>query len=208
MLARRSAFLLVGLALFGVSLGLVVRADLGLAPWDVFHQGVANQLGWSLGTVIVLTSFVVVLAWIPIRERPGLGTLANAVLVGIWVDLSLWAIPEIDSLTARIALLAVGIVVNGLATGLYIAARFGSGPRDGLMTGIAARGHSIRAVRTGIEAVVLVSGIALGGTFGVGTIAFALAIGPIAHIAIPFFARFTESADADRLAVRPAAAPH
>ena len=183
-----------GLAFFGVSLGLVVRADLGLAPWGVFHQGLAGQLGWSLGTVIVLTSFVVVLAWIPIRERPGLGTLANAVLVGVWVDVSLWAIPEIDSLSARIALLVVGIGVNGLATGLYIAARFGSGPRDGLMTGIAAKGYSIRAVRTGIEAVVLTSGILLGGSFGIGTVAFALAIGPIAHQAIPYFMRYTETA--------------
>lgn len=182
-----------GLAFFGVSLGLVVRADLGLAPWDVFHQGLAGQLDWSLGTVIVLTSFVVVLAWIPIRERPGLGTLANAVLVGVWVDVSLWAIPEIESLIARIALLVIGIGVNGLATGLYIAARFGSGPRDGLMTGIAARGHSIRMVRTGIEAVVLTSGILLGGSVGLGTLAFALAIGPIAHQAIPYFMRFTET---------------
>ena len=193
MLARRWIFLMGGLALFGFSLGLIVRADLGLAPWDVFHQGVADQLGWSLGTVIVLTSFVVVLLWIPIRERPGIGTLANAIFVGIWVDVSLAILPEtITSIPLRVALLLIGIVVNGLATGWYIAARFGSGPRDGLMTGIAARGHSIRVVRTSIEAVVLITGIVLGGPIGVGTLVFALMIGPIAHHSIPFFTAMTE----------------
>lgn len=192
MLLRRWLFLLVGLAFFGISLGLIVRADLGLAPWDVFHQGVSNQIGWSLGTVIVVTSFVVVLLWIPIKERPGIGTLANAILVGVWVDISLAVIPaDLSSIPGRIALLLVGIVVNGLATGFYIAARFGSGPRDGLMTGIAARGHSIRAVRTGIEAVVLTSGVVLGGSIGIGTLVFALLIGPIAHQSIPLFSRFT-----------------
>lgn len=193
MLVRRWVFLMVGLAAFGISLGMVVRADFGLAPWDVFHQGVSDQLGWSLGTVIVLTSFVVILAWIPIRERPGLGTVANALLVGAWVDVSLAVIPDpVPSLTVRIALLAAGIAVNGLATGLYIGARFGSGPRDGLMTGIAARGHSIRWVRTGIEAVVLTSGVLLGGPIGFGTLVFAASIGPIAHLSIPLFTRYTD----------------
>ena len=192
MIVRRWLFLMLGLALFGGSLGLVVRAGFGLAPWDVFHQGVSDQLGWSLGTVIVLTSFLVVLAWIPIRERPGLGTVANALLVGFWVDVSLALIPDpIASWTVRVALLATGIVVNGLATGLYIGARFGSGPRDGLMTGFAARGHSIRTVRTVIEAVVLTTGVLLGGPIGIGTLVFALAIGPIAHLSIPWFSRFT-----------------
>ena len=119
---------MAGLAFFGFSLGLVVRADVGLAPWDVFHQGVSQQIGWSLGTVIIATSFFVVLLWIPIRERPGIGTLANAVLVGLWVDVSLWILPEeLSSMTARLVFLVVGIVVNGVATGLYIGARFGSG---------------------------------------------------------------------------------
>jgi uncharacterized membrane protein YczE len=189
---------MVGLAAFGVSLGMVVRADFGLAPWDVFHQGVSDRLGWSLGTVIVLTSFVVVLAWIPIRERPGLGTVANALLVGIWVDVSLSVIPDpIPSVTIRVVLLAAGIAVNGVATGLYIGARFGSGPRDGLMTGIAGRGHSIRLVRTGIEAIVLTTGVVLGGPIGLGTLAFALSIGPIAHLAIPFFSRYTDPTPAN-----------
>ena len=192
MLIRRWFFLMVGLAFFGFSLGLVVRADLGLAPWDVFHQGVSQQLGWSLGTVIVATSFVVVVLWIPIRERPGIGTLANAVLVGIWVDVSLWILPEVlSSLMLRFVVLIVGIVMNGVATGLYIGARFGSGPRDGLMTGLAARGYSVRVVRTIIEAIVLISGFALGGSVGLGTVLFAVAIGPIAHQAIPFFTGFT-----------------
>ncbi|MGA0885597.1 MAG: YczE/YyaS/YitT family protein, partial [Ilumatobacteraceae bacterium] len=132
MLVRRWFFLMAGLAFFGFSLGLVVRADVGLAPWDVFHQGVSQQIGWSLGTVIIATSFFVVLLWIPIRERPGIGTLANAVLVGLWVDVSLWILPEeLSSMAARLVFLVVGIVVNGVATGLYIGARFGSGPRDG-----------------------------------------------------------------------------
>jgi len=183
---------MAGLAFFGFSLGLVVRADLGLAPWDVFHQGVSQQIGWSLGTVIVATSFAVVLLWIPIRERPGIGTLANAVLVGVWVDLSLWILPEsLSSMTLRIGFLVVGIFVNGVATGFYIGARFGSGPRDGLMTGLAARGYSVRVVRTIIEAIVLVSGFILGGSIGIGTVLFAVAIGPIAHQAIPFFTKFT-----------------
>ncbi len=183
---------MAGLAFFGFSLGLVVRADVGLAPWDVFHQGVSQQIGWSLGTVIIATSFFVVLLWIPIRERPGIGTLANAVLVGLWVDVSLWILPEeLSSMTARLVFLVVGIVVNGIATGLYIGARFGSGPRDGLMTGLAARGFSVRVVRTIIEVIVLVSGVILGGSIGIGTVLFAVAIGPIAHQAIPFFTKFT-----------------
>jgi len=183
---------MAGLAFFGFSLGLVVRADVGLAPWDVFHQGVSQQIGWSLGTVIIATSFFVVLLWIPIRERPGIGTLANAVLVGLWVDVSLWILPqELSSMTARLVFLVVGIVVNGVATGLYIGARFGSGPRDGLMTGLAARGFSVRVVRTIIEVIVLVSGVLLGGSIGIGTVLFAVAIGPIAHKAIPFFTKFT-----------------
>lgn len=187
---------MAGLAFFGFSLGLVVRANLGLAPWDVFHQGVSQQIGWSLGAVIVATSFVVVVLWIPIRERPGIGTLANAVLVGIWVDISLWILPEVlSSLVVRFVVLAVGIVVNGVATGLYIGARFGSGPRDGLMTGLAARGYSVRVVRTIIEATVLIIGFALGGSVGLGTVLFAVTIGPIAHQAIPFFTKFTATSN-------------
>ena len=191
-LFRRSTMLLVGLSLFGISLGLVVRAGLGLAPWDVFHQGVSERIGVSLGTVIVATSFVVLLLWIPLRERPGVGTIGNAILVGVWVDITMAIIPEIDgALLGRVGLLLLGVSINGLATGLYIGAGMGSGPRDGLMTGIASRGHSIRVVRTSIEAIVLITGFALGGTVGIGTLLYAFAIGPIAHKTIPTFVRFS-----------------
>jgi len=184
--------LLVGLSLFGISLGLVVRAGLGLAPWDVFHEGVSERIGVSLGTIIVATSFVVLLLWIPLRERPGVGTIGNAILVGVWVDITMAVIPESDdSLPGRVGLLLLGVSINGLATGLYIGAGMGSGPRDGLMTGIASRGHSIRVVRTSIEAVVLVTGFTLGGTVGIGTLLYAFAIGPIAHKTIPTFVRFS-----------------
>jgi uncharacterized membrane protein YczE len=190
---RRTVLLLIGLALYGLSLALLVIADLGLAPWDVFHQGVADVTDLSLGTVIVATSFVVLLLWIPLRERPGIGTIANALLVGVGVDVSLSLLPDdIDGLVARSTLLVLGVVFNGVATGMYIGAGMGAGPRDGLMTGIAGRGHSIRVVRTTLEALVLVTGIALGGSFGVGTIVYAVGIGPLAHVFIPFFARMGE----------------
>lgn len=190
MSARRTTLLLVGLALYGFSLALLVIADLGLAPWDVFHQGVSDVTGLSLGTVIVATSFIVLAFWIPLRERPGVGTIANAVLVGVGVDVSLAVLPDdVEGLVARTLLLVLGVVANGLATGMYIGAGMGSGPRDGLMTGIARRGYSIRVVRTSLEVAVLLTGILLGGAFGVGTIVYAVAIGPLAHILIPFFTK-------------------
>ena len=187
--ARRSTLLLVGLALYGLSLSLVVRADLGLSPWDVFHQGVADTIGLSLGTVIVMTSFLVLALWIPLHEKPGIGTIANAVLVGVGVDLFSAVIPEVDGLVVRSVLLAVGILLNGIATGMYIGAGMGPGPRDGLMTGIARRRGSIRTVRTVIEIVVLLAGVALGGTFGIGTFLYAVGIGPLAQIFLPYFTR-------------------
>ena len=197
--------LLIGLSLFGISLGLVVRAGLGLAPWDVFHDGVSERIGTSLGTVIVTTSFVVLLLWIPLRERPGVGTIGNAILVGVWVDITMAIIPEIDgALPGRVGLLLLGVSINGLATGLYIGAGMGSGPRDGLMTGIASRGHSIRLVRTSIEAIVLITGFALGGTVGIGTLLYAFAIGPIAHKTIPTFVRFSGRDVRGLLAEKPA----
>ena len=191
--------LVVGLALYGVSLALVLRGGLGLAPWDVFHEGVADRIDQPIGRVIIVTSFVVLLLWIPIGERPGVGTLANAVLVGASVDATLAVIGEVDPLAARIALMAGGVALNGVATGLYIGARMGPGPRDGLMTGIARRGHSVRVVRTVIELAVVAIGVLLGGTIGVGTLAYAVGtlayavgIGPIAHVTIPFFSRWSE----------------
>jgi len=190
MITRRVALLLIGLALYGVSLAMFVIADLGLAPWDVFHQGLADQLGLSIGTVIVGTSFVVLAMWIPLRERPGIGTLANALLVGLGVDVSLYLLPdEIGNLTIRWSVMLVAVVLNGVATGMYIGAGMGSGPRDGLMTGIARRGYSIRVVRTGLEILVFGIGIVLGGTFGIGTLAYLFGIGPLAHITIPYFTR-------------------
>lgn len=192
MLTRRIGLLACGLALYGFSLTLLLRSDLGLDPWDVFHQGLADTVGLPLGVVIVLTSFAVLAIWIPLRERPGIGTVANAVVVGLGVEVFSRIIPEIDSLAMRWLLLALGIVGNGIATGMYIGAGMGAGPRDGLMTGIARRKGSIRVVRTSIEVAVLVTGIALGGTFGVGTIAYAVAIGPLAHIFLPIFANVAD----------------
>lgn len=189
MLARRTTLLLCGLALYGFSLTLLLRADLGLDPWDVFHQGLADTVGLSLGTTIVLTSFAVLALWIPLRERPGVGTVANAVLVGLGVEVFLVVIPDVDELWLRWLLLVLGIVGNGIATGMYIGAGMGPGPRDGLMTGIARRRGSIRVVRTSIELAVLVTGILLGGTFGIGTIAYAISIGPLAQIFLPIFTR-------------------
>ncbi len=194
MSVRRTSMLLAGLALYGLSLTLLVRAGLGLAPWDVFHQGVSEVTGLSLGTVIVSTSFVVLLLWIPLRERPGVGTIANAILVGVGVDVFSSVLPDVGGTAARWGLMAAGIMLNGVATGLYIGAGMGPGPRDGLMTGIARRGHPIRVVRTSLEVAVLAAGILLGGSFGVGTFAYALCIGPLVHIFLP---RFTLLASGD-----------
>lgn len=193
MIARRTTLLLCGLVLYGFSLTLLLRADLGLAPWDVFHQGLADTVGLSLGTTIVLMSFVVLALWIPLRERPGIGTMANALLVGLGVEVFTSVIPEVDASWLRWLLLALGIACNGVATGMYIGAGMGPGPRDGLMTGIARRRWSVRSVRTGLELLVLVTGIVLGGTFGVGTVLYAVMIGPLAQIFLPIFTRIGDT---------------
>ncbi|MGN6576254.1 MAG: YczE/YyaS/YitT family protein [Nocardioides sp.] len=185
-MTRRLVQLFAGLALYGVSLALVLRAGLGLAPWDVLHQGLAGILGTTVGQMVIAVSFVVLLLWIPLRERPGFGTVANAVLVGVFVDLTMAVLDDAGSWWARIALLLAGVGLNGLATALYIGASLGSGPRDGLMTGLVRRtGRSVRVVRTGLEVTVLAVGWLLGGTVGVGTLLYALAIGPIAHALLP-----------------------
>ena len=184
-LASRLVRLYLGLAAFGVSLALMVRARLGLGPWDVLHQGIARLLGVPLGWVTIGVSGLVLLAWIPLRQRPGLGTVSNAVIVGLVVTGALDVLPTPGSLAWRAVWLAAGIGLNGLATACYIGAGLGPGPRDGLMTGIAARGHSLRAVRTLIELSVLAIGFALGGTVGVGTVAYALSIGPLTHVLLP-----------------------
>ena len=184
-LGRRLLNLYLGLVLFGVSCGMIVASGLGLGPWDVFHQGVSRRIGISLGWVVVGVSFLVLLFWIPLRQRPGLGTISNAVLVGIMIDVTLSFLNQPETLAGQVGLLVGGVVGTGIGTGLYIGAGLGPGPRDGLMTGLAARGHSIRVVRTVLELSVLALGWWLGGTVGVGTLVFALAIGPLAHIFIP-----------------------
>jgi uncharacterized membrane protein YczE len=187
-MARRLVQLFTGLALYGVSLALVLRAGLGLAPWDVLHQGLAIQLGTSIGLVVIAVSFAVLLLWIPLRERPGFGTVANALLVGVFLDLTLVVLDQAETWPARIGLLVAGVLLNGLATALYLGSSFGSGARDGLMTGLVRRtGRSVRTVRTVIEVTVLVTGWLLGGTVGVGTLLYAFAIGPIAHALLPVF---------------------
>jgi uncharacterized membrane protein YczE len=186
---RRIVHLYIGLALYGASAALQVRSGLGLDPWDVFHQGVSEHTGLSIGTVSIVVGALVLLLWWPLRQRPGLGTVSNVFIVGLSMDATLWLLPQPHGLGVRVPLLAAGIVLSGVATGLYITARFGPGPRDGLMTGLHARtGRSIRLVRTGIEVTVLSVGFALGGSVGVGTVAYALAIGPLAQFFLRLFA--------------------
>ena len=184
--ARRFSQLLVGLVLYGVTMGLMVRATLGLDPWDVFHQGLASKLPLSYGTVITCVSVLVLLLWIPLRQRPGIGTVCNALIIGWTTDATLGLVPTANLLWVRIALLVVSVLGNALAGALYIGAGLGPGPRDGLMTGLAARGvGSIRLVRTGIELTVLAIGWLLGGTVGIGTVIYALCIGPLLHVLLP-----------------------
>jgi uncharacterized membrane protein YczE len=187
-LPRRLVQLLVGLALYGVSLAMLLRAGLGLAPWDVLHQGLAERLDATVGQMVIAVSFVVLLAWIPLRERPGFGTVANALLVGAFVDLTMLVLPDAGTGPVAVLMLVTGVLLNGLATALYIGAALGSGPRDGLMTGLVRRtGRSVRLVRTALEGSVLLLGWLLGGTVGIGTVAYALAIGPLAHALLPVF---------------------
>ncbi|MBA3678051.1 MAG: hypothetical protein H0W74_11725 [Sphingosinicella sp.] len=188
-MTRRLIQLFLGLSLYGLSLSLMIRAALGLDPWDVFHQGLASESGISIGMMVNLVGAFVLLLWLPLRQRPGIGTIANILVIGTVADIGLWLIPELHSLPLRIALMAAAIVLNGIATGAYIGAGLGPGPRDGLMTGIVKRtGLSVRLVRTSIEIFVLAVGWLLGGTVGVGTILYAICIGPIVHRTLPFFA--------------------
>ncbi|MGW2058759.1 membrane protein YczE [Streptomyces sp. NPDC001840] len=188
-LPRRLTQLYAGLALYGASAALLVRGGLGLEPWGVLHQGLAELTGLTMGVVSIIVGAVVLLLWIPIRQRPGLGTVSNVFVVGLAMDAALAAVPAGHGLMTRVPLLIAGIVLNGLATGLYIAARFGPGPRDGLMTGLhRLTGRSVRLVRTAIEIAVVATGFALGGSVGIGTIAYALAIGPLAQLFLRVFA--------------------
>lgn len=188
-LTRRLVQLYVGLALYGASSGLLVVSGLGLEPWNVLHQGLAELTGMSIGVVSIFIGAAVLLLWIPLRQRPGLGTVSNVFVVGLAMDGTLALMPDAHGLGARIPLLVAGIVLNGLATGLYIAAKFGPGPRDGLMTGLHQRtGRSIRLMRTLVEVAVVATGFAFGGTVGIGTVLYALAIGPLAQFFLRFFA--------------------
>jgi uncharacterized membrane protein YczE len=183
--ARRLVQLFAGLVLFGASLALLVRSELGLDPWDVFHQGLSIASGLSIGVCTIAAGVVVLLLWFPLRQRPGIGTVANVIVIGLALDAVLLVLPTTTDPALRWTYLVVGIVLNGIATGLYIGAGLGPGPRDGLMVGLARGGRSIRVVRTAIEVAVLVVGWLLGGTVGIGTVLFALTIGPIVHWTLP-----------------------
>jgi uncharacterized membrane protein YczE len=186
-LPERVVRCVLGLGLFGGGIALIIAADLGLAPWDVFHQGVSELTGIPIGRVIVITGVVLLLLWIPLRQRPGLGTVLNALEIGIVVDLVEPLLDTPVAWFARLGLLATGLVLIGAGSGMYIGSGLGAGPRDGLMMGLAARGISVRLARTVIEVTVLAAGIALGGSVGIGTIAFALGIGPLVQLFLPRF---------------------
>lgn len=180
-LARRLPRLVLGIVLLGSGIATMVEAGLGLSPWDVFHQGLADVTGISFGLVTVLVGLVVLLTWIPLRQRLGLGTIVNTLGVGFVIDAVLALIPSVDALTVRWVMLVGGIVVTATGMALYIGAGLGPGPRDGLMTAIAARGHPLWLVRTAIEVSVLAAGLTLGGDVGIGTVLFAFGIGPLGH---------------------------
>ena len=188
-LPRRLVQLLAGLVLYGVSMGLMIRGGLGLDPWDVFHSGLTQHVPLSFGAVVTIVGFVVLLAWIPLRQAPGLGTVANVLVIGAATDATLALTSRPGPLAARLALtLAGGVLLNGLAGAMYIGAQLGPGPRDGLMTGISRRtGLSIRRVRTAQEVLVVTVGFALGGSVGLGTVVYALGIGPLVQLLLPSF---------------------
>jgi len=185
---RRVLQLVVGLAIYGASMAMVIRGALGAIPWDVLHTGLIEQIPITFGQMSILLALVVLLMWIPLRQMPGLGTIANVFLVGLAADIALAIVPETDDIGARLALLLAGIVLNAVATAMYIGSQLGPGPRDGLMTGLARiSGHSIRLVRTSTEVFVVAVGALLGGSVGVGTVLYALAIGPLVHWMLPWF---------------------
>lgn len=184
--ARRFLQLFAGLSLYGVGMAMQVRGALGLDPWNVLHEGLAKRTGVSFGTILVIVGVLVIALWIPLRQRPGLGTIANALWVGVAADLTLLVLPESELLAVRIPELVFGIIGVGFAGALYIGAGLGPGPRDGLMTGLHARGFgSIRLMRTLVELTVLLAGWLLGGGVGIGTVLFALAIGPVIQWFMP-----------------------
>jgi uncharacterized membrane protein YczE len=184
-LRRRLPRLLLGLVLCGFGIALMVAGDLGLGPWDVLHQGIANRIGIPIGTVTIAVGALVMLLWLPLRERPGLGTVLNVLLIGIVLDLTLLVLDTPESLVLRAAMMLAGPLIFGIGTGLYIGAGLGPGPRDGVMTGLARRGLPVAGVRTAIELTALAAGWLLGGTAGFGTVVFAFGVGPVVHWALP-----------------------
>jgi uncharacterized membrane protein YczE len=183
---RRLPQLLAGLWLYGASTALLIRSVLGLDPWDVLHDALAKRTGLTFGTITALAGVLVLLCWLPLRQRPGVGTVCNILLVAVAVDTTLALVPTPQALPVRIGLLVAGVVLNALATAAYIDTRLGPGPRDGLMTGLHTRtGLSVRVARTAVEVVVLGTGWLLGGTVGVGTVLYALAIGPLTQAFLP-----------------------
>ncbi len=184
-LGRRLVRCLVGLALFAVGISLQMNANIGAPPWDVFHQGVAKQTEISIGKIIVMTGFALLTLWIPLKQKPGLGTILNALEIGLVADVALEIIPEPNNILIRIIMVVVGIVTVAIGTGLYIGSALGPGPRDGLMTGLAKRGIPIRVGRTAIEITVLIVGMILGGQVGIATFAFAFGVGPLVHFFLP-----------------------
>ncbi|WP_433665337.1 YczE/YyaS/YitT family protein [Nocardia sp. CA-128927] len=205
---RRLVALYVGLWLYGFSMAVMVRAGLGLDPWDVFHQGVARHVPISFGAVTALTGIAVLLAWIPLRQRPGLGTVSNVVVIAVSVDVGLWLLPAWEMIPARVGAMGAAVVLNAIATVLYIGAGMGPGPRDGLMTGLVRRtGVSVWVVRTAIEVTVLSIGWVLGGSVGIGTLVYAFGIGPLIQLLIPAVNRHLpgfQDKPADEPAVVPA----
>jgi uncharacterized membrane protein YczE len=185
-MTRRLIQLYAGLALYGFSMALMIQAAIGLNPWDVLHEGITQHVPLTFGMVTIAVGALVLLAWIPLRQRPGLGTVSNVIVIGLAVDVSLAVIPSPQMLPLQVAMLLVGVGLNGVATAAYIGARFGPGPRDGLMSGLVARtGRSVRLIRTCLELSVLATGWVLGGTVGVGTLVYALGIGPLVHVLLP-----------------------
>jgi len=176
-----------GLAMFGLGITLFIRADLGLAPWDVFHKGLSNKLDISIGVVIIGVGLLLLLLWIPLRQKPGIGTILNALEIGFTVDLLKPLIGEPHNIVARLALVVAALLSVALGSALYIGAALGPGPRDGLMLGLASKGVSVRFARTAVEATTLVGGVLLGGTVGIGTVAFMLGIGPLVQLLLPRF---------------------
>ena len=204
-MGRRLPQLFAGLLLYGFSMAMLVEAGLGLDPWDVLHQGLTRFVPLSFGVVTIGVSVVVLLLWIPLHQSPGLGTVCNVVVVGLSADLGLWVLAAPETLPGRVAVMAAAVVLNGLAGAVYIGSQLGPGARDGLMTGLVRRtGASIRVVRTGIELAVLSVGFVLGGTVGVGTVLYALAIGPLVQVFLPWVAvRLPEPTGSLSLTARP-----